>query len=89
MNRGSRNLFRDKELLKILCNSPSKFVRVLRSCASGSTADLCKLVDTMCKEAKTDDGLVDVNLRSPSKAQKREACQLLPGADFVLSVRSD
>ena len=63
-----------------MCNSPAKFVQILRDCSLGRTKALRTVVKDMCEEAnKVDDGLVDEDVKSPSKQQQRDASQLDPG----------
>ena len=76
----NRNLFRDRELLKILCNSPRKFIQILEESAKGVASTLENVVESVCEEAeRTDNGMIDADVRSPSKQQRKEASQLDPG----------
>lgn len=82
---GNRQLFRDRELLNILCNNPAKFMQVLEECSVGKTQTLKNVVESVCDDAqKLDGGMIDQNVRTPTKKQQREASQLHPGLHHYL-----
>ena len=53
---------------------------MMQAVASGNTKALKNIVEAVCAEAQeNDDGMVDINVKSPSKRQRKEASQLDPG----------
>lgn len=87
MSRPYRQLFKDREILRQLCNSPNGFVKMMQEVAGGNTKALKNVVEAVCAQAdEMDDGMVDINVKSPSRQQREKASKLDPGMPSHLSV---
>ena len=65
---------------------------MMEEVAGGNTKALKNVVEAVCAQAdEMDDGMVDINVRSPSRQQREKASKLDPGRmshlDAIIFVR--
>lgn len=57
---------------------------MMRELARGNTKALKNVVEAVCAEAdEIDDGMIDINVKSPSKQQRAQASKLDPGTSSL------